>query len=174
MNPVINIENYPKCCQMVADSPFWVKDKKHEMAVVCDNSEYDVEVRHAENEVAFLPIDGCVEKPGTSKKRCDLAVAGTNNMYFVEIKELERFGDSDKKTKKRKEAKEQLAASINDFKSRHQNIDLLKTHAYIALLPKFKEEPREILQTKQGANIDKFFEMCGCPNIYEGELIEIK
>jgi hypothetical protein len=172
MNAVINIENYPECCQLVADSPFWVKDK-HKMAVVCDNSDYDVEVRHAENEVAFLPIDGCVQKTGTSKKRCDFAVAGSNNMYFVEIKELERFDIHKKKSSKRVEAREQLSQTINFFKKEHKDLDLKRTHAYIALLPKLKEEPREILQTKHGANIDKFLEMCGCPNIYEGNLIEI-
>jgi hypothetical protein len=175
MNAVINIENYPECCQLVADSPFWVKDKKHEMAVVCDNSDYDVEVRHTENEVAFLPIDGCVYLSGGSEKRCDFAVAGSNNTYFIEIKELERFDLHKKKNAKKVEARKQLAATINDFKAKHQqNLNLKNTIAFIALLPKYREEPRDILKTKEITNIDKFFEMCGCPNIYEGEVIKIK
>lgn len=173
MNTVINIENYPDCCQMVSDAPFWVKDKKHETAVICDNTDYDVEVRHAENEVAFLPIDGCVYPSGGSEKRCDFAVAGKNQTFFVEVKEIERFDDHKKKNAKRVEAKEQLSQTINFFKAEHIDLDLKKTVAFIALLPKLKDEPRGIIQTKQGANIDKFLEMCGCPNIYEGNLIEI-
>ncbi len=173
MNAIINIENYPECCQLVTDSPFWVKDKKHEMAAICDNSDYDVEVRHTENEVAFLPIDGCVYPSGGSEKRCDFAVAGSKHLYFVEVKELERFDVHKKKSAKRVEARAQLAETIKDFKVNHQELDLKKTIAYIALLPKLKDEPRAIIQTKQGANIDKFLEMCGCPNIYEGNLIEI-
>lgn len=62
---------------------------------------------------------------------------------------------------------------MNSFKAKHQVLDLKKTFALIALLPKLQDEPRAIIQTKQGANIDKFLELCGCPNIYEGNLIEI-
>jgi hypothetical protein len=174
MNAVINIENYPDCCQMVSDSPFWVKDKKHETAVICDNADYDVEVRHAENEVAFLPIDGCVYPSGGSEKRCDFAVAGKNQTFFVEVKELERYDDHDRRKKTRNAAKKQLINTIVNFKSKYQELNLRNTTAVIALLPKL--EPRISLGVKSISDqnkINEFFELSGCPNIYEGNLIEI-
>jgi hypothetical protein len=169
MNNIININNYPNCCQMMS-TDFHVKDVNNGSCEIGNQNNYDVSINHSIEDIAFLKIDKCVFNDGDDKK-CDFALAIEKRICFVEIKSIEVFEKHQKRNKARKEAKMQLINTINTFKTIHKEINLLKTEAIISLVPKFEENYTKIISIKDQTVIDEFIEKCGCPNVYEGNVI---
>lgn len=158
------------CLETMTVSPSFIKDKESGCCEQSTSNDWDVKVEFDLNEsVQFLKIDKCVYGDGHGK-RCDCVVYNEDKSYFVEIKELEDFGSHDKRKGKRKDAKKQLIATINDFKTMG-TMDLTKVTAVITLIPSLTERVPILIQTKDQEVIDDFLTKCGCPNIYEGNHI---
>lgn len=176
MNTLINNINYPTCCEIIEDVEFYIKDELNGQSVISNKDDYHIKVINNKNQkVSFLKIDKCVFNDGDDDK-CDCSIANPESIYFIEIKELEFFDDSkkshSKKNKKRNEARDQLSNTINKLKLIHTELDMKKVHAIIALQPKLEDNYVKIITSKVQNVIDSFIESCGCPNIYEGNLIE--
>lgn len=169
MNNVVNINYYPYCCQMMS-TDFYVKDVNNGSCELGHQNNYDVHVKHSNEDIAFLKIDKCVFNDSDDKK-CDFAVANKNKICFVEIKSLEVFEKHQKRNKARNKAKEQLINTINVFKAKHKEINLLNVDAVISLIPKFEDNYTKIISLKDQNVIDEFIEKCGCPNVFEGNVI---
>lgn len=178
MNIVINKINYPNCCEYVFEKEFFIKDTLSGQSVISNKDDYHLKIVNKKvQNISFLKIDKCVFNDGDGNK-CDCSVANQELIYFVEIKELELFDDPQKshskKSKKRIEAREQLSNTINSLKLVHKDLDLKKVYAIIALQPKLEDNYIKIITSKVQNVIDSFIESCGCPNIYEGNVIEFK
>lgn len=176
MNSLINPNIFSKCCSVHTDSFIYIKDVKNSCCILSDEFDFHIVVENQlEKEISFLRIDKCVFNDG-DKSKCDLTLADDEKIYFIEIKELETNNlineKQNKRKNKRKEAKEQLAATINEFKKSKGLKNLKNVIAIIALIPKFDANYSKIISTKEQGVIDDFLEQCGCPNIYEGNLIE--
>lgn len=174
MNPIINKTNFEKCCEVISDEVFYIKDILNGCSEIVDDEEYHVIVTNRKaKDISFLKIDKCVFNDGDGKK-CDFALADDEEIYFVEVKGLERFDSHSKKNKKRAEAKTQLIKTINIFKHNNPKLDLKHTFAVIALYPVLENSYSKIITSKDQIVIDKFVEECGCPNVFEGNQIEFK
>lgn len=178
MNNIINKINYNDCCSYIYEEAFYIKDSLGGQSVISNSDDYHVKVVNKNKQIiSFLKIDKCVYNDGDSDK-CDCVVANNEFIYFIEIKELELFDDSQKshskRSKKRVEAREQLSNTIKKLKFQHDKMDLKKVYAIIALSPKLEDNYIKIISLKVQNVIDRFIESCGCPNIYEGNLIEFK
>ncbi len=178
MNDLINNINYPICCEIVEDVEFYIKDELNGQSIISNIDNYHLKViNKKKKKISFLKIDKCVFNDGDDDK-CDCSIASKELIYFVEIKELELFNDSKKshikRNKKRNEAREQLSNTINKLKLIHTELDVKNVNAIIALQPKFEDNYIKIITSKVQNVIDSFVESCGCPNIYEGNLIEFK
>ncbi len=176
MNNIINKLNYPYCCEIINEVEFYIKDELNGQSNISNQNDYHIKVLNKkQQQISFLKIDKCVFNDGDSEK-CDCAIANIDIIYFLEIKELELFDNSQKshtkKSKKRNEARDQLSNSIKSLKLVHPNMDLKKVIAVIALQPKIEDNYIKIITSKVQNVIDSFTESCGCPNIYEGNLIE--
>jgi hypothetical protein len=176
MNSIINKVNYPNCCAYIEDEIFFIKDEPNGESAISNKDDYHLKVLNRKKQkISFFKIDKCVFNDGDDNK-CDCSLANEELIYFVEIKELEFFDDSqkshNKKSKKRIEAREQLSDTINNLKLVHTELDLKKVYAIIALQPKLEDNYIKIITSKVQNVIDSFIESCGCPNIYEGNVIE--
>ncbi len=177
MNSIFNPENYPICCDSINESLFFVKDNINCQSALSNKNDYHVKVVNKNQQnLSFLKIDKCVFNDNDSSK-CDFLIANYNVNYFVEIKELKLFKDFEshtKRNKKRIEARKQLSNTINNLKLKHTNLDLKNVFAIIALQPELKDNYTKIITSKEQNVINSFIESCGCPNIYEGNVIEFK
>jgi len=174
MNYIINENNFSKCIEFVKDIDIYIKDFKNECSKIVDSSDFDFHIKNNfSTNLSFLKIDKCVYNDSDDEK-CDFGFANEKVIFFVEIKELEDFGNHAKKNKKRKKAKSQLINSINSFKIKFPEMDLLNVFPVIALKPKIEEGYINLISTKDQSTIDEFIEKCGCPNIFEGNYIEFK
>lgn len=174
MHRVINSSNFKNCCEKLeaGKKNFYIKDVKESSSVLASEQDHHVRVINNSNkDIFFLKIDKCVYDDGDEKK-CDFALANDDKAFFVEVKELERFDDSKKRNKKRSEAKQQLIKTINLFKEKYPGQSLMSVVAVIALLPKLEDDYVKILSVKDQLVTAAFIDECGCPNIYEGNLIE--
>jgi hypothetical protein len=176
MNDLINPIAFSNCCTVHTDSLMYIKDVKNSCCILSDKSDFHIVVENkSEKEVSFLRVDKCVFNDGDDSK-CDLTLADDNKIFFIEIKEIETDNLNNvkhtKRNKKRKEAKDQLASTINEFKKTKGLKKLTNVNAIIALVPKLDFNYSNIISTKKQSVIDDFLEQCGCPNIYEGNLIE--
>jgi hypothetical protein len=176
MNSIINRNNFPDCCEYIEDVMFFIKDEPNGVSNISNKDDYHLKIiNNNKQKVSFLKIDKCVFNDSNAKK-CDCSLANHEKIYFVEIKELELYDDSkksqNKKNKKRIEAREQLSNTINNLKLVHAELDLKNVYAIIALQPKLEDNYIKIITSKVQNVIDSFIESCGCPNIYEGNVIE--
>jgi hypothetical protein len=161
------------CSEKVSDQLIYVKDFFGGTSEISDESEAHVIVNNSNSkEVTFLKIDKCVFGDGDRVKKSDFGLFTVNHSYFVEIKEIQ--SDShDSRKKKRKEATLQLIETINSFKQQFGLTDLKKTTAVIALIPTFESDYRKIISSREQGVINEFMTKCGCPNIKEGNYIEV-
>jgi hypothetical protein len=176
MNNLINPFIFPNCCTLHNDSILYVKDGNNSSCFLSNENDFHIKVtNNVEKLISFLKIDKCIFNDGDESK-CDLSLADAEKIYFIEIKELETNDLYDlkhtKRNKKRREAKEQLASTINEFKKTKGLKNLTKVNAVIALISKLDKNYSRIISTKDQGVIDDFMDLCGCPNIYEGNLIE--
>lgn len=172
MNSIINLKNYPKCCEIITDDFFYIKDVEKSHCIISNENDFHLKILNPKKQnISFLKIDKCVFDDSDDEK-CDCLVANEDLIYFTEIKELENFDSHSKKSKKRKKAGNQLINTINNFKINHPDILLRNVFAVIVLLPKLEDNYLKIISLKDQNVIDKFLETCGCPNVLEGNQIE--
>lgn len=161
------------CLETTNQSLFFVKDVIGSGCEFSDESNAHVTIKNHSSKIAsFLKIDKCIFDDSDGKK-CDFSVSSDSTIYFVEIKGLEKFDDHLKRSKKRREARTQLANTINEFKKSFGLIDLKNTNAVVALIPNPINNYRKVVLPGAQVVIDQFDSDCGCSNIYEGNLIEL-
>ena len=174
MNNIVNSINYPSCCEVISENEFYIKDVKNGKCEKTSILDYHLKISNFNNKtIVFLKIDKCVYDDGDSKK-CDCVLADESIIYFVEIKEIEKFDDHFKKKNARSEAKKQLINTINLFKEKYSILDMKNVNAVIALQPKLEDNYINIITLKKQNVIDSFMESCGTPFIYEGNHIKFK
>lgn len=174
MNKYINKDNFKDCCHIIQDENIFIKDEVKGQSRLTTIEDFDFHIKNSKNKnISFLKIDKCVYNDSNEEK-CDCAVADEDLIFFIEIKELGKFDNHIRKNKKRKKAKSQLIATINNFKVLFPEINLLKVHPIIALVPKLEAGYVSLISIKEQNVIDEFIEKCGCPNIFEGNYIEFK
>lgn len=172
MNKYINTDNFTECCEIIKDENIFIKDIEGGQSRLVTSEDFDIHIKNSNNKnISFLKIDKCIYND-TDEEKCDCAVADEELIFFIEIKELENFDSHGKRNKKRKKAKSQLIATINNFKEMFPEIDLLNVHPIIALTPKLDTGYVSLITIKDQNTIDEFIEKCGCPNIFEGNYIE--
>lgn len=96
--------------------------------------------------VLFYAIDHCVsilKADGNPASKCDGVLVYSNNLTFVELK-------SRKSKKWFKEGREQLTATINQFKQNHDLSTYTKVEAYVC------NNLRPLAHSGQAVNIQKF------------------
>lgn len=174
MNKFINKSNFGSCCEIINSLDIYIKDFSDGQSKLVNNGDFDFQIRNElRKELSFLKIDKCVYDDSDNEK-CDCAIADENLIFFIEIKELEEFGNHLKKNKKRRKAKSQLINTIINFKNLFPDINLINVFPVIALKPKIEDGYVSLITTKDQNSIDEFIEKCGCPNIFEGNYIEFK
>lgn len=160
------------CSEKVSDQWIYVKDVFGGTSEISAEAEAHVIVNNSDSkEVTFLKIDKCVYGDGDRVKKSDFGLFTVDHSYFVEIKEIQSDNHSSRK-KKRKEATLQLIETINSFKQLGL-ADLKRTTAVIALIPTFESDFRKIISSREQGVINEFMTKCGCPNIKEGNYIEV-
>jgi len=169
---MIDVKKIQGCVEFINLREFYVKDNEEGVSEIIYNNEHDWHVQ-IENEnletIKFLKIDHCIITKYNSNPRCDFGLLGLEKLYFVEIK---KYKKNSLKKKKRKEARDQLSASIVYFKEQGLK-DLTKVHAVISLVPKISYQRQEfIVRTSSQIALANFQKECGCPNLYEGNLIK--
>ena len=174
MNKVINKVNFKDCCEVINDEFIYIKDVQKSSCILSNSEDYHFNINNKNKiDISFLKIDKCLFDDGDDEK-CDCAIANDDLIFFIEIKELENYDSHQKRNKKRRDAKDQLIATINVFKEKYFSLDLKKVFGVIALQPKLEENYIKIITSKEQNVIDDFIERCGCPNVFEGNYIEFK
>lgn len=176
---IFDFTQHNSCIETVSDTIFYIKDqKKNEPCSLSSKADYHLIVNNIENRnISFVKIDKCFYKDSDGKK-CDCAVSTSEKIYFIEIKELENVADlhekkdHSKRKTIRKEAKKQLVNTIVEFKKKGL-YDLKNTFAVITLIPKLDENYSKLIGIKDQSTIDEFMLKTGCPNLFEGNLIDL-
>lgn len=173
---IFDFSQYSSCVEKVSDNIFYIKDLRNEPCTFSSSSDYHLIINNPRNEnISFIKIDKCIFKDSDGKK-CDCAVCSSEKLIFIEIKELENVVDLNQKkdhSKRktiRKEAKKQLANTINEFKKNGLN-DLKNTFAVITLIPKLQDNYSKLIGIKDQNTIEEFMLKTGCPNLFEGNVI---
>jgi hypothetical protein len=169
---MFDTSSFKNCIQNESKKEFFVRDMENGVSEIIynKNSDWHVQVLNVSNQsLEFLKIDHCVNQK-ESIKRCDFGLITKDEIYFVEIKNFKKNG---LKNKKKKEARNQLIASINYFREKGLK-DLLNTYAVVTLVPRTSYRRDEnVVKIGNQAAISNFQLKCGCPNLYEGNLIKI-
>ena len=124
----------------------------------------------------FLSIDNCIIK-NEKIKRCDFLVTDNESIVvFVEIKEINYSGNTNKdykkKSKYRKDAIEQLASTINNFIQKGVDLSNFHVETVIAFPPYIKNSnPTTIPSTCSQTRIAQLLRLCGYSSINEGNHI---
>lgn len=170
-------EQLLKCTEKIDNSEIFIKDTKSSTSVLSTNQDYHFKIENTRKQaIKFIKIDKCVFNDG-DKSKCDFAFANDEKIHFVEVKEIEGVDSlsskegHNKRKNKRKEAKYQLAETINEFKNKYQLKNLDKVYAIITLVPELDVEFLNLLSIKDQEVIENFVVSCGCPNIFEGNHI---
>jgi len=174
---MINLTSYGHCVEHLSDFTAYIKDGEDGVCYVSDPSDWDVAVKSVnETGCEFIKVDKCIYGDG-DESHCDCAFKTETELYFVEIKQSIAFDDGEahaKRSKIRKDARNQLAETINLFKKDFSLNDLRNVHAVIATKPAVSDQTIVPISTRNQAAIAVFEAKCGCVNIYEGNLIEIR
>lgn len=175
---IFDFSQHSACVETVSDKIFYIKDQKNEPCTLSSKNDFHLIIRNENcNCISFVKIDKCIYKDSDGKK-CDCAIFSSQKLYFVEIKELENVADLNQKkdhSKRktvRREAKKQLVNTIKEFKKSGLS-DLKNTFAVITLIPKLDENYSKIIGIKDQNSIEEFMLKTGCPNLFEGNLIDL-
>lgn len=177
-----NLDNnsFKVCSELIDLKEFYVKDIKNSHCIISSEKDYHIKVSNPNaKQINFLKIDKCFFKDSDKLKKCDCSLNSNSEIYFIEIKEIENTFDLTskqdhvKRKNIRKEAKKQLIETINKFKKEGLT-DLKNTNAIISLIPMLNPNYSKLITIKEQSVIDDFMTKTGCPNIYEGNLIEFK
>lgn len=173
---MIDLTSYSVCLEHLSEFVAYVKDGSDGACYVSGNTDWDVAV-NTENKdgCVFIKVDKCIFGDD-SESHCDCAFMTDNELYFVEIKQSIAFDEEDAHFKRkniRKGARNQLANTINLFKSDFGLSNLTNVHAVIASKPAIALQTIRPIQTRAQAAIEVFRQKCGCLNIHEGNYIEI-
>jgi hypothetical protein len=141
------INNFDICIESIVKKHFFIEDikDKEPAEIKYTDGEFEV-INHTNSPINFLKIDSCVYS-SSDTTRSDCAVYNDNTFCFIELKCIKPKNF----TKKRKEAEEQLEATIRDF----QDKEIVKNknlEAYVCsnCIVKVDEKYEEI--TKQPKN----------------------
>ncbi len=163
--------NLQVCSERINDSAFWVRDTESGVCELCNESLAQLHViNNKELDVTLLKIDGCADS-GMTGKRCDCSISTSSKIYFIEFKEKEDFSKKKSLRKSVQLAKKQLVETINSFAV--YNLDLVNTHAVVALTPKLPHSYRKIVGTGTQSHIADFLSKTGCPNFDIGNIINL-
>lgn len=174
----LNNIDLSKCCELITLPEFLIRDIKNSHCIISDESNFHLKVKNPDlKSINFLKIDKCFFNDSDKLRKCDCSLNTESEIYFIEIKELENAfeltnkQDHIKRKNIRKEAKKQLIVTINRFKKLGLT-DLKNTKAIISLVPRLNPNYTKLISIKEQSVIDDFMTKTGCPNIYEGNLIE--
>lgn len=129
-------EEFFGICDGIRDSPAFIStNKDHKWIAIIDNKE--------KAEIKFYAIDNCVQinrEDGNSEKRCDAMISYTDNILFIELKEVAKDWISG--------GIEQLERSIEVFIENHDLSVFKKKRAFLANRkhPSFKFSHKEEMQ----------------------------
>jgi len=150
------INNFEECLENVQEKHFFIKDGDNQEPafIVEKNGEFEV-INRTDNAIKFLKIDSCIYSSDDTS-RCDCAVYNNNIFCFIELKCIKPKNFS----KKRKEAEEQLKATIIDF----QNKEVIKNknlEAYVCsnCITKIDDKYEPITQQPENKNLRTYFEL---------------
>ncbi len=163
------------CHQRLIQSFFLKDENPGKCLVILTNNDATCFIDNPRNKIIdFLAIDACLI--GGEKKKCDAVVADNNSIWFIELKEViwsnRPAKDRRKRKNVRKKAVQQLASTINDFKTKGINLDQLKVVALISFPPFTVDiNPITIPTASSQARVLEFVNLCGYTDLFEGNHI---
>lgn len=166
---MIDYSKFSDCIESTFEREIFVIDTEEGISKMVDCEPWDVKILNQDKkQLHFIKIDQCIfsEMDG---KRADFGISSDDKIFFIEIKTFERKAT---KGAKRKDSKIKLASTINYFKD-YGLSKMSNTFAVITIVPKIFEKRKQfIIQANQAIENEKFRQLCGCPNLFEGNFIE--
>ena len=144
------INNFNSCIESIVKKHFFIEDikDKEPAEIKYTDGEFEV-INHTNSPIDFLKIDSCIYSSGDTT-RSDCAVYDNDTFCFIELKCIKPKNFA----KKRREAEDQLEATIRDFKDK-EIIKGKNLEAYVCSNCIIKVNAKYESITKQPRNKDQ-------------------
>lgn len=136
----------------IAEKLFYIHDAENNQPVkIVLSGDYQLTVNNQLTaEICVVKTDKCLIKEVEGQKKCDCILFNNRRLYFVEIKS----GRTGKRGERKRKAKEQLGATIDNLRSNGINLSNLELQAIICI----KNHSRKIPQVTEQTMMEKFRE----------------